>query len=515
MTSPLAVQERAAPTVRPGAALRHSDLAPLSVVVLLGMGVRLFGLTDHGIWFDEAYHVQLVRLPTVGAMLDAVLSNPPSDPLYVLLLRGWTRLFGYEDAAVRSLSVLLSAATLPAAYWLGRVLVGRRAGLLGALLLALSPYALEFGQQAALYALASLTTTLALAAGWRWRATGRGGLLYLALGIVAIYSHYVVAAILGLFALLALHRYAGPRPVATRKWLLAHAAILLAWTPWMVALVLNWLASANPRTGRRVAASAEEVAGALIQFTSGSSALHQHALFPAAAGLLAGGALLAAGWAAGQSPRRSLRLLLLVSAVIFFLPAIVSRLTEQWLFVSHFMLFLLPALFVILAAGYFYLAAASRPWRYIGAALLALWLVAQVWGLSLFYRYPPHGADRLRDLAAILRAEARPGDTVLATPPSLMATLRQYYQGEVSGLPADFDLKAVYRPYEPQQWNAESLSKLERTVAGRERFWLVYRPELDAGGEFLSAVRSRYRQVRERSYPYARLLLFTRAGENP
>src|SRR5688500_10379238 len=80
----------------------------LAAVTLLGLAVRLYGLTNFGIWFDEAYHLELVRQPTIPAMLDAVLSNPPSDPLYVLLLRPWVALFGSSDFAIRALSVLLS-----------------------------------------------------------------------------------------------------------------------------------------------------------------------------------------------------------------------------------------------------------------------------------------------------------------------------------------------------------------------------------------------------------------------
>ena len=69
----------------------------LAAITLMGLAVRLWDLTNFGVWFDEAYHVQLVRLPMVGDMLNAVLSNPPSDPLYVLLLRPWVALFGHGD----------------------------------------------------------------------------------------------------------------------------------------------------------------------------------------------------------------------------------------------------------------------------------------------------------------------------------------------------------------------------------------------------------------------------------
>jgi mannosyltransferase len=324
----------------------------LGGILLLGLGIRLYGLTGYGIWFDEAYHIALVQQPTVAAMLDAVLSNPPSDPLYVLLLRPWVALFGTSDGAVRLLSVLCSTATLPATYALGRVLAGRGAGRLGAAFLAVSPYAVELGQEAALYALAALTTTAALAAGWRWWATGRGGWLYGLLGIVAIYSHYVVAAILAGFAVLALVPAAGPRRVPGRAWLGAHALIGLAWLPWLAALALHWLTNAQPRATLTHPATGSEVLGALVQFTSGTAALQQGSRALMLPGLVTGAGLLALGWWAGRAAgRRGLRLLLVLSGLIFLLPALLSTLTGRWLFVPHFMLFLLPALFVVLAAG--------------------------------------------------------------------------------------------------------------------------------------------------------------------
>ena len=46
--------------------------------------------------------------------------------------------------------------------------------------------------------------------------------------------------------------------------------------------------------------------------------------------------------------------------------------------------------------------------------------------------------------------------------------------------PSDFDLREVYLPYDPGQWNADSLKKLEAEVAGHSSFWLLYRPSLIA-----------------------------------
>jgi 4-amino-4-deoxy-L-arabinose transferase-like glycosyltransferase len=481
-------------------------------VTLLGLAVRLYGLTDYGMWFDEAYHIQLVQLPGIPDMLGAVLSNPPSDPLYVLLLRPWVALFGHGDGSVRTMSVLLSTATLPATYWLGKVVAGRAAGLVGALLMSVSPYVVELGQEAALYALASLTTTLALASGWRWWVSGRGASLYVILGILAIYSHYVVPAILALFGLLALHPAAGSRRVSARAWLMAHAIIFGSWLPWLAALAVSWQSSPLPRATLRHPATPEEVIGALVQFTSGTAALLQGERVLQAIGLLAGAGLLAAGWWAGRDhERRALRLLVVISVLIFLLPAIISAATGLWLFVPHFMLFLLPALLVVLAASHqFAIRNSQFEMQNWFVPLLAIWLVAQMWGLALYHRHPPHGADGLRDLAATLRQGARPGDVVLVTPPALTPTLRQYYGGEIKGLPSDFDLRAVYLPYEPDRWYAESVSALEAATQGHSRFWLVYRPELDEGSRLLQMVSSRYNLVEQHTYPYAPLYLFSK-----
>jgi len=494
----------------------HRLVGALTAITLTGLAVRLYGLTDYGIWFDEAYHVQLVKLPTIPDMLGAVLSNPPSDPLYVLLLRGWTRLFGYEDGAVRMLSVLFSTATVPATYWLGSIFAGRTVGVVGALMLALSPYAVELGQEAALYALASLLTTLTLAAGWRWRATGSGGRLYFAIGVLAIYSHYVVVAILILFALGGTFRLIGRARLHMRDWLIGNTAIIISWSPWLIALFLSWIASPQPRATLQHRATLSEVVGALVQFSSGSAALLQREWTLAVSALLVGTALLVMGWiATAPVPKRGLRMMAAISAIIFFVPPIISWLTGLWLFIPHFMLFLLPALFVLLAAGWELKGYRLRPSFFSFALrlssfvlLLGLWLLAQLWGLTLYYRYPPHGADGLRELAGTLRAKATPGDAVFVTPPVLTPTLRQYYAGPLRGLPVDFDLRAIYLPYDPPAWNKQSLSAFEAHVRGASRLWLVYRPELDQGGQFLNTLRGRYPLVEQHKHEYATLYLF-------
>jgi uncharacterized membrane protein len=490
-------------------------LAALGAIMVLGLALRIYGLTSYGVWFDEAYHVQLVKLPSVGTMLDAVLSNPPSDPLYVLVLRAWTDWFGTDDASIRSLSVISGTLTLPATYALGVAFAGRAAGLLGALFLALSPYAIEFGQEAALYALVSLLTTLALAAAFRWQSTGKGQWLYVGLGVLAIYSHYVVAAILLLLAAFQLRAASVTSRVEKAQWLGTNALIVFTWLPWLTALTLHWFGSPLPRATLRHPATGDELVGALVQFSSGTASLQQHREALWVMGLLSGGLLLGGGWLAGRMPeRRAVSIILLVSSLIFFVPAIASKVTGLWLFVPHFMLFLLPALLVCLASGCYLLPkdrfASNRSYvlSVLMAAAFFAWVGAQVWGVVLFYRYPPHGADGLRELAFNIEQGRVEEDVVFVTPPALTPTLMQYYQGQVRGLPEEFDLRRVYIPYDANDWRDRSLRIVGEEMTGDQRFWLVYRPELDYQGSLLAALKERFRLFEQNHYEYAELFLF-------
>jgi 4-amino-4-deoxy-L-arabinose transferase-like glycosyltransferase len=515
-----AVSPRTVEVARPQVARRlvGVDLAALGLIVLLGLGVRLIGLTGYGIWDDEAYHIALVKLPTVAAMLDAVLSNPPSDPLYVLLLRGWVSLFGHGDAQVRLLSVIFSVATLPATYWLGRAMVGRAAGLLAALLFALSPYAVELGQEAALYSLAALTTTAALAAGLRWRATGRGAALYVALGILAIYSHYVVALILALFAMLGGRGSWDPRNPKSKirvpsgppksDWIVAHTIIFAAWLPWVVALVVHFANTSVPRVTLGHKATWLDVLDALLQYTAGTAARGAQDRALLIPGLLVCAALFALGLAAPGRGRRDLRAVALIAAAIVLPPTVISYVTGLWLFVPHFLLFLFPALMLVLASGALWLLGWGLPGRVLFGVVLALWLWVQLAGLQYYYRNPPHGNDGLRELAAQLR-HAAPGDLVLVTPPLLTAALEQYYPGTIHGLPSDFDLRALYLPYDPASWTRQSLDALMAQAPGHAHLWLVYRPEQDAQGALLRAAQGRFHQELSTSYGFATLYRFS------
>jgi mannosyltransferase len=86
----------------------------LGIIVLIGMGIRAYRLTDRSMWFDESSSWRTSRLP-LPEMLDS-LAKDTHVPLYYILLKSWTTLFGESLWAMRGLSVLLGGLTIISAY---------------------------------------------------------------------------------------------------------------------------------------------------------------------------------------------------------------------------------------------------------------------------------------------------------------------------------------------------------------------------------------------------------------
>ncbi len=131
--------------------------ALLCTVLLAGAGVRLWGLGEQSVWYDEFNAVRYLDAPDLGGFLAGQQEhNDEMVPLYFVLQYGWSRLFGADPWLLRLLSVLLSLGALLGAYAVGALVYGRGAGLLAAACFALSPTQIYHGQGLRPYALLAL-----------------------------------------------------------------------------------------------------------------------------------------------------------------------------------------------------------------------------------------------------------------------------------------------------------------------------------------------------------------------
>jgi mannosyltransferase len=122
------------------------------------MVVRFRCLTCKPFWFDECFSVEVARIGWRN-FLRLLWWREANMSLYYLLLRAWLH-FGQGPFFVRSLSVVISAATLPAIYWVAKQLFDRRVALIATALLAVNAYSVRFAQEARSYALFMLLATL-------------------------------------------------------------------------------------------------------------------------------------------------------------------------------------------------------------------------------------------------------------------------------------------------------------------------------------------------------------------
>jgi mannosyltransferase len=215
----------------------------IAAAIAAGLVLRFIAPAD--LWLDEAQSVAIARLP-LPQLFDA-LRQDGSPPLYYLLLHAWTAVAGEGAGAVRVLSGLLSAASLPLAWVLGRRLAGPRGGIALALLLAASPFAVRYGSETRMYALLVLLALLAgLAVSRAVRRPGPASVVAVALSAAALLlTHYWAAYLVAVAALIAVAGLRRDRRVAGRVLAgLALAAVLFL--PWLPSLLVQLESTGTP-----------------------------------------------------------------------------------------------------------------------------------------------------------------------------------------------------------------------------------------------------------------------------
>ena len=124
------------------------------VAGLTGLGgvLRFATLGAQSYWFDEAQAAHELHLP-LWSMLSSMVGHETNPPLYFVLGWIWVRILGAGEVGLRSLSALAGTALIPIVYLCGRELVSRRAGIVAAALVALSPFMIWYSQEAREYML--------------------------------------------------------------------------------------------------------------------------------------------------------------------------------------------------------------------------------------------------------------------------------------------------------------------------------------------------------------------------
>jgi len=117
----------------------------------------VYHLGGQSLGVDDAFSFSISKQSASPIVLTTAADVHP--PLYYLLLYYWMMLFGTSVFGMKLLSVLFGVLAIVMVYVVGRQLFDQQVGLLGAFILAISPFNIEFSQEARMY---SLMTLLAL-----------------------------------------------------------------------------------------------------------------------------------------------------------------------------------------------------------------------------------------------------------------------------------------------------------------------------------------------------------------
>ncbi len=210
----------------------------------IALALNLYRLGVPGVWFDEAFSVELARQP-LPLLWHIIFGPEPNMELYYLLLHAWLAVTAWwglhpTEFVVRFPSAIFAALSVVLVFLLGQRFSGRTVGIVAASLYLLNDLQLVYAQQARSYSLQLLLVCLAWyalfhatvdeARQWRW------WLCFVVATTLAIYAHLFSLFLLlaqlctfGIWSLLPASRYK-----ARRQWragLLSLICIILLCLP--------------------------------------------------------------------------------------------------------------------------------------------------------------------------------------------------------------------------------------------------------------------------------------------
>ncbi len=392
----------------------------LGAMMLLVIGLSYFFFAGQSLRLDEAQSLwQSSRSP---ADILTIVSQDVHVPLYHEILHFWRLYVGDGVVLARMLSLLFYLACIPAMYFLGKLAYSRSVGLLGALLLSISPFMNWYGNEIRMYTLFTLLVILNQYCYIRILKSRRDEpltwLAYGATALLGVFTHYFF--FLNLLGQ-AIFYFVRPRlfpPGSLRRFLIVAGIVVVTFAPWAW-FVLSQGQAGNSEPGLAVP-STVDLFSAFSQFLFGFQNDNINTVFLS----LWPVTILVALLSLRQNKRIVPATEYLLLSVLFSVGIAFGISYAIPVFVSRYLIFTVPALYLLLVSllGSFTppVARASR------AGLVALMLV--MLGVEIMSPTTPVKED-YRGAVNFIEANATPQDIVLLSAPFTIYPVEYYYRG--------------------------------------------------------------------------------------
>lgn len=450
----------------PGRCWSWRDSAAATLIFLLALVARLSHIAAKPFWMDEITTIQRSSRPFLSMVADSLAFH--HLPAY-FLVTSWMVPFGTTEMLLRLPSVVAGALSCAIVFAVARALGGLRAGIVGGVLMAVSPLQIQYGQEARSYALLIAAIALALlglmrlaqdppraALPLRVQGADRSGwIAYIGgtLGALNVLSAALLWWGASNLALALIYRsLRGDRGRFRRNWMLSQLVVAATCLPWFGAMYLfahgdmaNGLDWVPPLSAARLWSTLDAV------YLMRISSLISGELFPEVVPCLGiAVALLALLGAAALRHRRSALAALAISFLL--LPCtllLISLVHPVWM--PRYVLWSAAPFFVLVGIG-----TGMLPRRIQSPAVALLCGVAVINALPY---YQAETKPRWNLAAEVLRAQMASSDLLLVSDPWAVRLMRFYMDRKGGALL-------------PGQWTT-SLDQAQARIAAGGRVWAV------------------------------------------
>ncbi len=131
----------------------------LALILIVGLVLRLLDISKTSFWYDEAFTGDVIKL-SWKEMFSVIAADKVHPPLFYILIRLWSLLFGVTQFSLRSFSIFFGISTIVTAFFVGKSLFNKNkfpiTGIVLALIVAISPFFVAYSIEARAYSLLAL-----------------------------------------------------------------------------------------------------------------------------------------------------------------------------------------------------------------------------------------------------------------------------------------------------------------------------------------------------------------------
>ena len=399
--------------------------APIVAVCIIGLVLRFVFLAYYSLDGDEFASYYFAHNFSYRQLWTLDLDTHP--PLF-LTIENVILAFGDSEALLRAPSALLGSVAVLLTYLLARRIVGGRAALLAAALMAISPGQIYFSQWARSYSMftaATLGTALtvvgifnnytnATVSTWGQRA------FYILSLTIALYAHniaFLLFAITAIFGLVPIVE--GRSTKCLLEWVALNSAVLLLWSWWLIVVVdqaeaglvnLQWLA---PPTLSFIRDSLANAHGIMFMF-------HFRSLINTLTLVSVGIVLISAGIILTRCGLGRIPLAYLLALVVCT-PAAEIAISLMWrpIFYYRIIMWTVPFFYILAAL----VITSLRSSRAVGALVSG---VIAIFVLDVWAHYRKPFADDYRTLVDEIYTASRDDDVIVTMHPWVYAGINYY-----------------------------------------------------------------------------------------